>query len=133
MSVTRPYNLVNMGCLHPVKIVTKNGDSMTVPCRRCAYCRLHYADLNSLFCSYELTDNPYNLFITLTYCNEDLPLVSFKYRPDNPHICDFFDKSTGEIFPPQYHNDKTISFVKNLSLNYAPRQKTLQSAFQNHF
>ena len=121
MSVARPQNLVNMGCLHPVKIVTKTGDTMTVPCRRCAYCRLHHADLNSLFCSYELTDNPYNLFITLTYCNEDLPVVSFSYRPDNPHICDFYDKSTGEIFAPQYHNDKTIYFVKNLALNYAER------------
>lgn len=117
MSVYRPASLVNFGCLHPVTTVCADGSTRVVPCRNCAYCKLHHADVQSLFCSYELASCNYNLFVTTTYANNYLPTAHFSYHGNICHLC----TTDGELLPYQWHDKKTIAFVKNLSLNYASK------------
>lgn len=77
-----------MSCLHPVTIFV-DGKQMQVPCGRCAMCAARTAQdwfsrLNLAF------SNGLNVFITLTYNNDNLPLIfnnSVPYDKNNVKRC----------------------------------------------
>lgn len=122
MSVTRPNGLVSMGCLHPIATSDSHGNPISVPCRQCAWCRMHQADRNSTLSSLEmLGDDVYTLFVTLTYANEFIPKVSFRFNG----LSTDYVSSDGEITQTLYSSEKSVlkdqEFLKKLSANYAHR------------
>ena len=123
MSVTRPKNLVSFGCLHPIQITAADGSTRFVPCRQCAYCRVHAADTLSQLGSLELMDNPCSLFVTLTYRNKDIPRATLMY---DGSICNLVDLDTGELFTQQFHTLEQRKFLGKISKNYVRR-------FPNYF
>lgn len=118
MSVTRPKNLVSFGCLHPIQVTCADGSTRFVPCRQCAYCRVHAADTLSNLGTLELLDNPCSLFVTLTYRNRDIPKATLIY---DGHICYLVDIETGEILTEQFHTIEERKFLGKISKNYAKR------------
>lgn len=118
MSVSRPKNLVSFGCLHPIQVICADGSTRFVPCRQCAYCRVHAADTLSNFGTLELLDNPCSLFVTLTYRNRDIPKATLIY---DGHICNLVDTETGEILTEQFHTIEQRKFLGKISKNYVKR------------
>lgn len=118
MSVTRPKNLVSFGCLHPIQVTCADGQTRFVPCRQCAYCRVHAADTLSQLGTLELLDNPCSLFVTLTYRNKDIPKATLIYEGN---ICNLVDTETGEILTRQFHKIEDRKLLGKISKNYAKR------------
>lgn len=118
MSVSRPKNLVSFGCLHPIQVTCADGTTRFVPCRQCAYCRVHSADMLSQLGSLELLDNPCSLFVTLTYRNSAVPKATLIYEGN---ICNLVDTFTGEILTRQYHTIDQRKFLGKISKNYVRR------------
>lgn len=118
MSVYRPKNLVSFGCLHPIQVTCADGSSRFVPCRQCAYCRVHAADALSQLGTLELLDNPFSLFVTLTYRNRDVPKATLMYEGN---ICNLVDTDTGEILTRQFHKLEDRKFLGKISKNYVKR------------
>ena len=121
MSVSRPKNLVSFGCLHPIQVTCADGSTRFVPCRQCAYCRVHAADTLSNLGTLELLDNPCSLFVTLTYRNRDIPKATLIY---DGHICNLVDTETGEILTEQFHTIEERKFLGKISKNYVRRFPT---------
>ena len=129
MSVKRPNNLVSFGCLNPIQIVKKDGSTLTVPCRKCSYCRLHHAHVLSQFGSLEASQSDYILFVSLTYANNFVPKVSFEWfsndligDDDDPTFnLRLFDSSTGELFDDLNCKKPSIDYVENVSRLYSKR------------
>lgn len=122
MSVSRPNGLVSMGCLHPIATTDSHGTPISVPCRSCAWCRMHQADRNSMLTSLEMLDEgTLTLFVTLTYANEFIPKISFRFDG----LATDFVNSDGEVTQTLYSSDKYVQkeqdFLKKLSANYAHR------------
>ena len=67
-------------CEHPIKIYCRHtGDYMYVPCGECDICR---ANKSNEWCSrleVERLSHPYCLFLTLTYSNDFLPVLTKSY------------------------------------------------------
>lgn len=118
MSVTRPKNLVSFGCLHPIQVTCADGQTRFVPCRQCAYCRVHAADALSQLGTLELLDNPCSLFVTLTYRNCDIPRATLLY---DGSICNLVDLETGELYTQQFHTLEERKFLGKISKNYVRR------------
>lgn len=118
MSVSRPKNLVTFGCLHPIQVTCADGSTRFVPCRQCAYCRVHAADTLSQLGTLELLDNLCSLFVTLTYRNRDIPKATLIY---DGHICNLVDTDTGEILTEQFHTIDERKFLGKISKNYVKR------------
>lgn len=118
MSVSRPKNLVSFGCLHPVQVTCPDGSLRFVPCRKCAYCRVHASDVLSNLGTLELLDNPCSLFVTLTYRNSDVPKGTLIY---DGNFCNLIDPETGEILITQYHSLDDRKFLGKISKNYVKR------------
>ena len=127
MSVSRPQNLVSFGCLHPIQVTCADGSTRFVPCRQCAYCRVHAADTLSQLGTLELLDNPFSLFVTLTYRNRDIPKATLIY---DRHICYLTDTETGEILSQQFHKLDERKFLGKISKNYVHRFPSYFSAGQ---
>lgn len=129
MSVKRPNNLVSFGCLNPIKITKKDGSTLTVPCRKCSYCRLHHAHVLSQFGSLEALQTEAILFVTLTYSNNYIPKVSFRWTntdldptEENPLFnLQLFDSSTGELFDDLICKKPSIDYVEKVSRLYSER------------
>lgn len=65
-------------CYHPLKLL-KDGEFIFVPCGKCDGCLLHKANEWSQRLSFEIDNNPFSIFFTLTYDNKYLPtLISRK-------------------------------------------------------
>lgn len=118
MSVSRPKNLVSFGCLHPIQVTCADGSTRFVPCRQCAYCRVHAADTLSQLGTLELLDNPCSLFVTLTYRNKDIPKATLIYEGN---ICNLVDTDTGEILTRQFHKIEDRKLLGKISKNYVKR------------
>lgn len=64
-------------CYSPLKVL-KDGKYIFVPCGKCNGCLLHKSNTWSQRLSYEIDNNPFSIFFTLTYDNYFLPtLVPF--------------------------------------------------------
>lgn len=128
MAVKRPQNLVSFGCLHPLKILTKDGEEIYVPCRKCAYCRQHRADLSSYLtrlelASYSNSSNRCTLFVTLTYSNACIPRVRF-IADSSPLVR--FSSFDGELLDTQFYSNHEKKQLQKLSTYYSSR-------FPNYF
>lgn len=110
--------MVSFGCLHPIQVTCADGSTRFVPCRQCAYCRVHASDMLSQLGTLELLDNPCSLFVTLTYRNRDIPKATLMY---DGHICNLVDTETGEILTEQFHSIEERKFLGKISKNYAKR------------
>lgn len=137
MSVKRPNNLVSFGCLHPRIVLDKTGTPITVPCRQCAYCRMHHSSVISSLGSLEALSSPNILFVTCTYSNENIPKCSYSVEDLEQltikHDCKditfkvphsklvLFDKTTGEIYDTLLTKRYTIDYVKRSSQYYHGR------------
>ena len=110
--------MVSFGCLHPIQVTCADGSTRFVPCRQCAYCRVHAADTLSNLGTLELLDNPCSLFVTLTYRNKDIPKATLLY---DGHICNLVDIDTGEILTQQFHTIDERKFLGKISKNYVKR------------
>ena len=62
-------------CLHPVTVKTKYG-FVKVPCNHCAACINRKSSVITSQCNIEAQKHRYVFFVTLTYANEFLPVVS---------------------------------------------------------
>ena len=127
MSVSRPKNLVSFVCLHPIQVTCADGSTRFVPCRQCAYCRVHAADALSNLGTLELLDNPCSVFVNLTYRNRDIPKATLIY---DGHICNLVDSDTGEILTEQFHTIEDRKFLGKISKNYVKRFPTYFSIGQ---
>lgn len=74
-------------CLNPLTIF-RDGESLVVPCGKCAACRLQKANAWSVRLANEIVDSKYTLFFTLTYNNKYLPVLC-KYPCKVRHGADF--------------------------------------------
>lgn len=61
-------------CFNPRTII-RDGEKYVVPCGKCDGCLLHKSNLWSSRIQHEIENNPYSLFITLTYNNKYLPTL----------------------------------------------------------
>lgn len=68
-------------CFHPRRIL-KDGEWMLVPCGKCEGCLLHKANQWSQRLSFEIDNNPFSIFFTLTYNNKYLPTLVPIVGPD---------------------------------------------------
>lgn len=125
MAVTKPQNLVNFGCLSPREIIAKDGSKMFVPCRKCAYCRQHTADIASMLTSYELeyvNNSPdcCTLFVTLTYSNFSVPKVhtNISSVPDKGRSFIDFVSFDGEILDSQIYSYNEKKQLQKLASYY---------------
>lgn len=122
MSVSRPNGLVSMGCLHPIAMSDNHGNPISVPCRKCAWCRLHDSDKNSVLSSLEmLTEGTYTLFVTLTYSNENIPKVRFSFDGAATHYTTVDGELTQTLYSPENRISQDRAFLNKLSANYAFR------------
>lgn len=127
MAVKRPDNLVSFGCLHPILISNSHGEQITVPCRRCAYCRMHAAQILSNLGSLEALNTPI-LFVTLTYSNEYVPKINYSISDaemikdeDFPRYKLSLFTDDGEITDELITNQYTVDHVKKVSTFYSKR------------
>lgn len=116
MSVYKSPNLINFGCLHPVKTWV-NGNYIDVPCRHCSYCLNKRGLTESYLTSLELLGSKATSFVTLTYRNSDIPKVN--YLHDFP-FTDFYN-SDGEVLYTAFSKPSDVKLLRKISLNYANR------------
>lgn len=76
MTITNDYPFVK--CLSPKVVFNKyTKERLTVPCGCCKACLTASANRYSLLCKIEETQHKYCMFVTLTYSNENLPLLDY--------------------------------------------------------
>lgn len=67
-----------LSCSHPQRVKNKyTGDFVWVPCGKCAKCRNRKAAYYSSLLEAEASQHPYNLFVTLTYNDRFLPVLTY--------------------------------------------------------
>lgn len=83
----------NHTCLHPVKVFNKYlGENIYVPCRKCVNCLVQRGASLSHRVQVEGKLHPYNLFFTLTYDNDHLPVYydSEDFLVPNRNVCSLY-------------------------------------------
>lgn len=70
-------------CYHPKKIRNRNGDWISVSCGCCQACLARMSKKASYQCSLHEQDYQYCMFVTLTYSNENIPLLRLEEFQDN--------------------------------------------------
>lgn len=81
-------------CYHPKKIRNRNGDWITTSCGCCPACLARMSKKASYQCSLHEQDYKYCMFVTLTYSNENIPLLrleEFQYNDDNSSLFHMYD------------------------------------------
>ena len=81
-------------CLHPKKIRNRNGAWLTVSCGCCQACLARMSKKASYQCSLHEQDYKYCMFVTLTYSNDNVPLLrleEFQDNGDNEHFYRMYD------------------------------------------
>ena len=69
-------------CLRPLHIKNKyTGEDLVVGCGTCKACLKRMSDIAAYKCKLHALDYRYNMFVTLTYSNDNVPLL----RLCNPH------------------------------------------------
>lgn len=61
-------------CFNPRKLL-RDGEWILVPCNKCEGCLLHKANLWSQRLAFEIDNNPFSIFFTLTYSNKYIPTL----------------------------------------------------------
>lgn len=102
-------------CLSPKKIFNKYlGESVFVECGKCEACLTRRASRNALKCRLESKAHEYCMFITLTYSQDNVPLMNVDFSDRcmdykslvyecTPRLLEFGSYDLGEIeFPPHH-------------------------------
>lgn len=83
-------------CTHPITFRTIYGETVEVPCRRCAACINSKASRISLLCNLEAQQHKFCYFVTLTFDRHNVPMIPYDYDYESQTIT-FFSKDTGEV------------------------------------
>lgn len=94
-------------CLHPVR-VERNGSVITVPCGKCAACRLGRADLLSMLCDIESSQSKLVYFGTLTFSDEFVPKMSCYKDSFSQYV--YYDVESGEVLSTVSSTDHDVQF-----------------------
>lgn len=97
-------------CTHPITVKTPYGDTVEVPCGRCAACINSKASRLSLLCNLEAQQHMFCYFVTLTFDRDNVPMVPYDYDFE-AQVITFFSKDTGETlfsFPLSFKEYNTI-------------------------
>ena len=81
-------------CYYPKKIRNRHGDWITTSCGCCPACLLRMSKKASYQCSLHEMDYKYCMFVTLTYSNDNMPLLRLEEFQDNgdfAHIYRMYD------------------------------------------
>lgn len=78
-----------MNCSHPIKIMNKRGEYISVPCGQCLACRLNYGRDWAVRITAEAKLHEANIFLTLTYDDEHLPENNSLVKK---HVSDFMKR-----------------------------------------
>lgn len=81
-----------MQCTSPIRVKSEEKDyigGLTVPCGKCLSCRISIRRLWTLRCLHELSYHNQNVFVTLTYNDENLPLNKSLRKK---HLQDFYKR-----------------------------------------
>ena len=81
-------------CYHPKKTLNRHGDWITTSCGCCPACLARMSKKASYQCSLHEMDYKYCMFVTLTYSNDNMPLLrleEFEYNDDNACIYHMYD------------------------------------------
>ena len=70
-------------CYHPKKIRNANGDWLSVSCGCCQACLARMSKKASYQCSLHEQDYKFCMFVTLTYSNDNIPLLRLEEFQDN--------------------------------------------------
>ncbi len=82
-------------CQHPKTIYDSRGRSILVPCGHCLYCLSQKANERKRVLTSELNSHKYSLFVTLTYDEENIPLLDL-VPSEFRNKYDAYDVQTGE-------------------------------------
>lgn len=77
-------------CYHPRKIRNRNGDFITVSCGCCPACLARMSKKASYQCALHEQDFKYCMFVTLTYSNENIPLLRLEEFQNNGELSSFY-------------------------------------------
>lgn len=94
-------------CLHPVR-VERNGSVITVPCGKCAACRLGRADLLSMLCDIESSQSKLVYFGTLTFSDEFVPKMNCYKDSFSQYV--YYDVESGEVLSMVSSSDHDVQF-----------------------
>lgn len=118
----KTLNRVTHVCSHPVHMVI-NGQSYSLPCRKCEACRQNKAGRYSHLIQLESQFWQYTYFITLTFDNDNLPTM---YVSDSRRIIchdghyrtqyDYRDSKTDDLVTSS-HYDKVSMLQRKVSLD----------------
>ena len=96
-------------CYHPKKIRNRNGDWITTSCGCCPACLARMSKKASYQCSLHEQDYKYCMFVTLTYSNDNVPLLRLE---------EFQDNGDNEHFYRMYDVTERFQAAKNIIGNY---------------
>ncbi len=82
-------------CQHPKTIYDSRGRSILVPCGHCLYCLSQKANVRKRVLMSELNSHKFTLFVTLTYDEQNIPLLDLVLS-DFRNKYDAYDVKTGE-------------------------------------
>lgn len=77
-------------CYHPKKILNSNGDWITTSCGSCPACLARKSKKASYQCSLHEQDFKYCMFVTLTFSNENMPLLRLEEFQENSSDSTFY-------------------------------------------
>ena len=77
-------------CYHPKKIRNANGDWLSVSCGCCQACLARMSKKASYQCSLHEQDYKFCMFVTLTYSNDNIPLLRLEEFQDNGNYAHYY-------------------------------------------
>lgn len=77
-------------CYHPKKIRNANGDWLSVSCGCCQACLARMSKKASYQCSLHELDYKFCMFVTLTYSNDNIPLLRLEEFQDNGNNAHYY-------------------------------------------
>ena len=92
------FDLLKLGtmCSHPKVITTPTNRRLVVPCGKCLACLSQKANQNKRVLESEFNSHKYCLFVTLTYDEQNIPLMDVIPVSGQTYIYDCYSVYTGE-------------------------------------
>ena len=113
-------------CLHPRKIIDSRGQERLVRCGHCEACENIKAFDYTTQCKLESQSHNYTLFVTLTYNNENLPLVKpylhngyVYFNPLSPKLIDHFASVDRPFFAVTSVGNLSMSSIASYNIKFA--------------
>ncbi len=92
------FDILKLGtlCSHPKVITTKDNRRMLIPCGKCLACQSQKANQRKRVLMSEFNSHKYALFVTLTYNEDNVPLMDLVKVDGFPYLYDCYSICTGE-------------------------------------